>query len=79
VTDTCPSWPILLAWLENDLPAEEGQLLSTHVADCEECRERLAMMDVVTDAGDMANGDMANSVSAGRIAAPCQLGLGSVG
>jgi len=34
VTDTCPSWPTLLAWLEKDLPDEEAQLLNTHVADC---------------------------------------------
>ena len=34
VTDTCPTYPTLLAWLENDLPEEESQLLNTHVADC---------------------------------------------
>ncbi len=33
-----PTWPTLLAWLENDLPDEEAQLLNTHVADCDECR-----------------------------------------
>ncbi len=25
MTDTCPTWPTLLAWLENDLPDEESQ------------------------------------------------------
>ncbi len=40
MTDTCPSWPTLLAWLENDLPDEESQLLNAHVADCDECREK---------------------------------------
>ncbi len=27
MTDTCPTWRILLAWLENDLPDEEAQFL----------------------------------------------------
>ena len=53
MTDTCPSWPTLLAWLENDLPDEESQLLSTHVADCEERREKLALMKAVQDVGDV--------------------------
>ncbi len=44
MTDT---WPTLLAWIENDLPDEESQLINTHVADCDECRERLALMNVV--------------------------------
>ncbi len=35
MTDACPTWPTLLAWLENDLPEEESRLLNTHVADCE--------------------------------------------
>ncbi len=26
-TDTCPTWPTLLAWLENDLPDEEAEPL----------------------------------------------------
>ena len=26
--DTCPTWPTLLAWLENDLPDEEARLLN---------------------------------------------------
>ncbi len=47
--DTCPSWPAILAWLENDHPDEEAQLLNTHVADCNECRERLALMNAVQD------------------------------
>ncbi len=50
MTDTCPSWPTLLAWLENDLPDEEARLLHTHVADCPECREKLALMNVVAEA-----------------------------
>ncbi len=50
MTDTCPSWPTLLAWLENDLPGEESQLLNTHVADCDECREKLSLMNAVADA-----------------------------
>ena len=47
VTGTCPSWPTILAWLENDLPDEESQLINTHVADCDECREKLALMNAV--------------------------------
>ena len=43
-TDTCPTFPTLLAWIENDLPDEESQRLNTHVADCEECREKLALI-----------------------------------
>jgi len=50
VSDSCPTWPTLLAWLENDLPEEDAQLLNTHVADCDECREKLALMNVVADA-----------------------------
>ena len=46
--DTCSSWPTLLAWLENDLPEEESQLLNTHVADRDECREKLALMNAVS-------------------------------
>ena len=42
--DTCPTWPTLLAWLENDLPDEESQLLNKYVADCPVCREKLAVM-----------------------------------
>ncbi len=49
MTDTCPS---LLAWLENDFPEEESQLLSTHVPDCDECREKIALMNAVQDVGD---------------------------
>ncbi len=45
VTDTCPTWPTLLAWLENDLPDEDSQRLNTQLADCEECRERLVLMN----------------------------------
>ena len=51
--DTCPTWPTLLAWIENDLPDEEAQLLNTHVADCEECREKLALMNAVQEAGEV--------------------------
>jgi len=36
--------------LENDLPDEEAQVLNTHVADCDECREKLALMNAVGDA-----------------------------
>ena len=53
VTDPCPAWPTLLAWLENDLPDAESQLLNTHVADCDECREKLALMNAVQDVGDV--------------------------
>ncbi len=53
MTDTCPTWPTLLAWLENDLPDEESQLLNSYVTDCEECRERLALMNAVQDVGDV--------------------------
>ena len=51
MTDTCPSWPTLLAWLENDLPDEESRLLNTHVAGCDECREKLAVMKAVQGVG----------------------------
>jgi len=50
MTGSCPSWPTILAWLENDLPYEESRLLNTHVADCEECRGKLALMKAVQDA-----------------------------
>jgi len=49
MTDTCPTWPTLLAWLENDLRDEEAQLLNTHVADCPECQANLGLMNVVRD------------------------------
>ena len=55
MTDTCPTWPTLLAWLENDLPDEEVQRLNTHVADCEKCGEKLALMNLVQ--GDLRNRD----------------------
>ena len=51
--DTRPTWPNLLARLENDLPEEESQLLNTHAADCDECREGLALMNAVHDVGDV--------------------------
>ncbi len=50
---SCPAWPTILAWLENDLPDEESQLLNTHVGDCDECREKLALMNAVHDVGDV--------------------------
>ena len=46
-TNNCPKDGVhlyLLAWLENDLPEEESELINTHVADCDECRETLALM-----------------------------------
>ena len=49
-----PSCDPLLAWLENDLPDEEAQLVNSHVADCEECREKLALMNAVQDVSDDA-------------------------
>ena len=54
MTDACPSWPTwptILAWLENDLP--ESQLLNTHVPDCAECREKLALMNAEQGVGDV--------------------------
>ena len=51
VTATCPTWPTLLAWIENDLPEEEAQLLNTHVVDSDECREKLALINAVQDVG----------------------------
>ena len=45
--------PCLNARLENDLPDEQSQLINTHVADCDECRERLGMMSMV--AGSLAS------------------------
>jgi len=53
MTDTCPTWPTLLAWIEHDLPEQESQLLNTHVADCDECRAKLALMNAVHDVGDV--------------------------
>ena len=53
VTDICPTWPTLLAWLENDLSGEQAQLINTHVADCDECREKLALMNAVQDVWDV--------------------------
>ncbi len=53
VGSACPTWLTLLAWLENDLPDEESPLLGTHVAGCEECWERLALMNAVHDVGDV--------------------------
>ena len=53
MTDTCSARPTLLAWIENDIPEEETQLLNTHVADCDECREKLALMNAVHDVGDV--------------------------
>ena len=32
------------------LPDEEAQLINTHVADCDECREKLELMNAVGDA-----------------------------
>jgi len=51
MTDSFPTWPTLLAWLENDLPDEEAQLLNTHVTDCDECREKVPLMNAVQDPG----------------------------
>jgi len=50
---TCRSWPTLLAWIENDLPEEEAELLNTHVADCEVCRAKLAVMNAVQGWGEL--------------------------
>ena len=47
------SWPTLLAWLENDLPEDESRLINTHVADCDECREKLALMNAVQGVGEI--------------------------
>ncbi len=33
----------------HDLADDEAQLLSTHVADCDECREKLELMGAVQD------------------------------
>ncbi len=50
---TSPTWPTLLAWIENDLSDEESQHLNSHVADCDGCREKLALMNAVQDVGDI--------------------------
>lgn len=39
VASACATWPTLLAWIENDLPNEESQLLNTHVANCDAGRK----------------------------------------
>ena len=44
------SEPFSCTKAELGLPDEESKLLNTHVADCEECREKLALMDAVGDA-----------------------------
>ncbi len=49
VASACPTWPTPLAWRENDLREEESQRLNTHVADCDECREKLAVMNAVQE------------------------------
>ena len=59
MTDTCPTSPALLAWIENDLPDEESQLLNTHVGDCEEFWERLALMNAVQDVALLPAQDVA--------------------
>ena len=46
-SDACPTFPTHLAWLENDLPDEESQLLNTHVADWDACREEFGFENVV--------------------------------
>ena len=50
MTDSCATWPTLLAWLENTLSDEQAQLLNTQVADCDECREKLTLMNAVQEA-----------------------------
>ena len=52
-SDDQPHLAHVLAWLENDLPDEEAQLLNTHVADCDGCREKLALMNAVHDVQDV--------------------------
>ena len=49
MTDSCRSWPTILAWLENDLLDEESQLLNVHVTGCDECSAKLALMNAVQD------------------------------
>ena len=39
--------------LIRNLPDEEAQILNTHVADCDEWRERLALMSAVQEVGDV--------------------------
>ena len=65
MTDACPTWPTLLAWIENDLPDEEAQLRNTHVVSCEECRERLALMNAVHDVGEIGQWDFPRQVNYG--------------
>ena len=48
--DSCPTLPTLLAWIENDLPDDKAQLINTHVADRDECREKMALMNAVQEA-----------------------------
>ncbi len=67
MTDTCPTWPTLLAWLENDLPDEESQLLNTHVADCDEWRERVALMSAVQEVSKAGTCPGTSEVSGARI------------
>ena len=49
MTDACPTFPTLLSWIENDLADKESQLLNTHVPHCDECREKIALMNAVDD------------------------------
>ncbi len=73
MTDTCSTWPTLLAWLENELPGEEFQLLNTHVVECDECREKLALMNAVQDVGDVGAVGWARSPGRGHRTQPEQI------
>ncbi len=53
MTDDQRLGPRFFAWLENDLSDEEARLLNTHAADCQECREKLALMNTVQDVGEI--------------------------
>ena len=47
------TWHTPLAWLENDLPDQESRVLNPHVASCDDCREKIALMNAVQDVGDV--------------------------
>ena len=48
------SEPFFRTKAEFGLPGEEAQLLNTHVGGCEECREKLALMNAVQHLSDDA-------------------------
>lgn len=68
MTDTCPTWPTLLAWLENDLPDEEGERIFSRPSNTRNPPLREATV-VVLRLALSANPYFCRNVSAGSPAA----------